>query len=51
MMAFFVELVNGFQQLTTFAKSSILDVWMGSESAFVVVSDEHQYQQGIEDFQ
>ena len=44
MMAFFVELVNGSQQLTTFAKSSILDVRVGSESTFVVVSDEHQYQ-------
>ena len=39
-----VKLVNGSQQLTTFAKSFILDVWVGSECAFAVVLDEHQYQ-------
>ena len=50
-MEFFVELIYSSQQLTTFAKSFILDVWVGSECAFAVVSDEHQYQYGIEDFQ
>ena len=50
-MKLFVKLVNSSQQVTSFAKSSILDVWMGSECAFAVVSDKHQYQYGIKDFQ
>ena len=29
-MEFFPEIVNGFQVLTIFAKSSILDIWQGS---------------------
>ena len=50
-MEFFVKLVNGSHQLTTFTKSSILDVWVGSECAFAVISNKHQYQYEIEDFQ
>ena len=33
MMKLFAEVANSFQQLTIFVKSSILDVWMGSEYA------------------
>lgn len=29
----FVEIVYGFQPLTIFAKESVLDVWLSSESA------------------
>ena len=47
----FVKLVKGSQQLTIFAKSSILDVWVGSECVFAVVSHEHKYQYGMENFQ
>ena len=32
------------------AKSSILDVWVSSECASAVVSEEHQNQYGMEDF-
>ena len=49
-MELFVKLVNDSHQLTTFTKSSTLDVWVGSECAFAVISDEHQYQYGMEDF-
>ena len=45
-MGLFVKLANGSHHLTTFTKSSILDVWVGSECAFEVISDEHQYQLG-----
>ena len=45
------KLVNGSQQLTTFVKSSILDVRVGSQCVFAVVSEEHQYQYGMEDIQ
>ena len=31
-MEFFIKIVNGFQWLTIFAKSSILDIWLGSET-------------------
>ena len=34
-MKLFVKLVNGFQPLTVFEKSFILDVWEGSEYASV----------------
>ena len=33
-MEHFVEIVNGFQLLTIFAKVTILDVWHGSEYTF-----------------
>ena len=49
-MELFVKLVNS-QQLTTFAKSSMLNVFVSFECAFVVVSDEHQYQFGMDGFQ
>ena len=49
-MELFAKLINGFQQLTTFAKTSILDVSVGSECAFAVVSDKHQYHYGMEGF-
>ena len=48
-MEFFVKLINSFQQLAALANSSILDVRMGSACAYAVVSDEHQYQDGMED--
>ena len=32
-MEFFVEVVNGWKLLNIFAESSILDIWLGSESA------------------
>ena len=32
-MEFYARIVNGFQPLTIFAKSSIEDVWLGSEYA------------------
>ena len=32
-MEVFTEIVNGFQRLITFTKSSILDKWQGSEYA------------------
>ena len=51
MMKLLGKLVNGSQQLTTFIKSSILDVRVGSECVFAVVSEEHQYQYGMEDIQ
>ena len=51
MIELFVKLVNGSQQLTNFAKYSILNVWLDSECAFVIVLDEHQYQYGMENFQ
>ena len=35
-MALFAKLVDGWNPLTIFAKSSILDVWQGSENAFDV---------------
>ena len=50
-MRLFWKLVNDYQQLTTFAKSSILDFWFGSECAFAVVLDKYQDQYGMEDFQ
>ena len=50
-MEFFVKLINSFQQLAVLANSSILDVRMGSACAYAVVSDEHQYQDGMEDSQ
>ena len=50
-MELFVKLVNGSHQLATFTKSSILDVWVGSQCASAVISDEHQYQYGMVDFQ
>ena len=50
-MDFFVKLINSFQQLAALANSSILDVRMGSACAYAVVSDEHQYQDGMEDSQ
>ena len=34
-MTFFVKIVNDFQLLTTLAKTSIADVWQGSEYASV----------------
>ena len=34
-----VKIINGFQQLTVFAKSFILDVWLGSE--FTSASDDY----------
>ena len=34
-MKFFVKIVNDFQQSTIFTKSSIVDVWQGSEYASV----------------
>ena len=40
-MEFFAKLFNGFQQLTTYEKNLILDVWVGSECTFAAVSDEH----------
>ena len=49
-MNLLVKLVNGSHQLTTFTKSSILDAWVGSKCAFAVISDERQYQYGMEDF-
>ena len=51
MMKLLGKLVNGSQQLTTFVKSSILDVRVGFECVFAVVSEEHQYQYGMEDIQ
>ena len=33
LLELFLKLVSGFQLLTIFAKSSILDVWQGSEYA------------------
>ena len=51
MMELFTKLVNGSLELTTSGKNYMLDVSVGSECAFAVVSDEHQYQYGIEDFQ
>ena len=50
-MEFFVKLINSFQQLAVLANSPILDVRMGSACAYAVVSDEHQYQDGMEDSQ
>ena len=35
-MKLFVKIVNDFQSLTIFAKSSILDVWQGYEYASVL---------------
>ena len=35
-MELFAEIVNGWNVLTIFAKNFILDVWMGSEYAFVL---------------
>ena len=32
---FLVKTVNGLQSVTNFAKSFILDVWLGSECVFV----------------
>ena len=32
-MKLFVQIVNGLQPLTIFAKSSILDIWVGTEYA------------------
>ena len=49
-MELFVKLVNSSHQLTAFTKSSILDGWKGSECAFAVILDEHQYQYGMEGF-
>ena len=34
-MVRFAKIVNGLKLLTIFAKSSILDVWLGSEYIFV----------------
>ena len=34
-MELFMEIVNGWKLLTIFAKSSILDIWLGSEYASV----------------
>ena len=50
-MEFFVKLINSFQQLAALANSSILDVRMGSACAYAVASDEHQYEDGMEDSQ
>ena len=50
-MEFFVKLINSFQQLAVLVNSPILDVRMGSACAYAVVSDEHQYQDGMEDSQ
>ena len=50
-MELFIKSVYGSQELTTFAKSTILDVRVGSEWAFAVVSEKHEYQYGIKDFQ
>ena len=50
-MKLLAKLVNGSQQLTTFTKSSILDVRTGSECVFAVVPEEHQHQYGMKDFQ
>ena len=33
-MELFVEIVNAIQSVAIFAKSSILDVWLGSEYAY-----------------
>ena len=38
-MEFFAKIVHGFQPLIIFAKSCILDVWLGSEYAWVVIRD------------
>ena len=46
-----MKLLYGSQELTTFAKSSNLDVQVCSECAFAVVLDKHLHQYGIEDFQ
>ena len=37
-MELFLKIINGRKPLTIFAKSSILDVWLGSERAFGLVS-------------
>ena len=31
-MGFFAKIANGFQSLIIFLKSSILDIWLGSEN-------------------
>ena len=49
-MELYVKLVNGSHLLTTVTKSSILDIWVGFEYAFAGISEEHQYQYGMEDF-
>ena len=40
-MKFFAKIVNGFQALTIFGKSSILGVHLGSEYAFDIRYSEH----------
>ena len=37
-MELFLKIVNGFQQLTVFAKSSIFDFWVGFEYPLVKLS-------------
>ena len=37
------KIVNGLKKLNISAKSSILDVWLGSESASVKVDAKHQF--------
>ena len=42
-MELFVKIVNGFQSLIVFAKSSVLDVWLGSENVseiFILSQDD-----------
>ena len=39
-MELFGKIVNGFSPLTIFAKSYILDVWLGSENASAVDFDQ-----------
>ena len=51
-MELFGKIVNGFSPLTIFAKSYVLDVWLGSEYASAVDFDQvfAQYELDIDCF-
>ena len=45
-MVFCAEIVNGKNPLTTFARNSILDVWLGCEYAYEICVDNNNFVRG-----